>query len=81
MAKDLTAKLMLLFGIDEEKERQELRDKYPEGSQERKILEYSMASRHHEEVPGLLKGAFYVLMGITVLMSLAALIGFIYPSG
>ena len=61
----------------EDKEKEELEEKYPDGSLEREVLEYSKAKKSHEEVPPMLVAAFKVLMGVTVLMAVVGLIGFL----
>ena len=61
----------------EDKEKEELERLYPEGSPEHRVLEYSKAKKHHDEVPPMLKAAFKVLMGVTVLMAVVGLVGFL----
>ncbi len=61
----------------EDKEKEELDELYPEGSLERRVLEYSMSKHSHDEVPPMLKAAFKVLMGVTMLMAVVGLIGFL----
>lgn len=66
------------MGYFEEQEEKELDEKYPEGSKERRALDYSRAIHHHkEEVPPMLVAAFKVLMGITAVMALVGFIGFL----
>lgn len=66
------------MGYYEDREEQELDEKYPVGSRERRVLDYSRAIHHEkEEVPPMLVAAFKVLMGITVLMAVVGLIGFL----
>lgn len=65
------------MGYLEEQEEKELDQLYPEGSRERRALDYSRAMHHQEEVPPMLVAAFKVLMGITVLMAVVGVIGFL----
>ena len=65
---------------EQEKEAAELEKLYPEGSAERRILDYSRASHTEGTVPPLLMGAFKVLMGISIVMAISGLIGFFFQS-
>ncbi len=65
------------MGYYEDKEAEELDERYPEGSVERRVLDYSKATHEHDEVPELLVAAFRVLMGITVLMAVVSVVGFL----
>lgn len=65
------------MGYYRDKEEEELKQRYPEGCAERRVLEYSRATHKHEEVPPMLVAAFKVLMGITVLMAVVSLVGFL----
>ena len=60
-----------------EKEEEMLNELYPEGSLERKVLDYSRAKRPSEEVPPMLVAAFKVLMGISVLMAVSAFVAYL----
>ena len=63
--------------LDEDKEQEELDQLYPEGSLERRVLDYSRAKQEHDEVPPMLVAAFKVLMGISILMAVVGLVGFL----
>ena len=65
------------MGYREEREEQELNQRYPEGSLERRVLQYSRGKQQHGEVPPMLVGAFKVLMGISILMAMATLIAYL----
>ncbi len=62
------------MGYEEDKEREELARLYPEGSAERRILNYSQGSHKEGEVPPLLFGAFKILMGISILMAIVSVV-------
>ena len=62
---------------EETKDWEELKEVYPEGSDERRILEYSRASHDHGAVPPMLFNAFKVLVGITLVMSVISLFGYL----
>ena len=57
-------------------EDQEINALYPEGSVERRVLDYSRSSHPQDDVPPFLVAAFKVLMGITILMTLVALVAY-----
>ena len=61
----------------EDVDEKELKERYPEGSLERRVLEYSRSTHIQDEVPPLLLSAFKVLMGITIVMAVASLIAFL----
>ena len=61
----------------EEQSWEELKDVYPEDSEEWKILEYSRASHDHGSVPPILFSAFKILMGVTGVMALISMIGYL----
>jgi hypothetical protein len=65
------------MGYYEDKEEEELKERYPEGSLERKVLEYSSSKHIHDEVPPMLLAAFKVLMGISILMAVVSLVAFL----
>ena len=62
---------------EEEKSWDDLKNVYPEGSEEWKILEYSRASHDRGRVPPMLLMAFKILMGITTVMATVSLIGYL----
>ena len=62
--------------LQHEKEKEILDEKYPAGSKEREILEYSSSKHEHDEVPPMLLAAFRVLMGISIVMAIAAIVGY-----
>ena len=77
-------KHLLAMGYLQDKEEEELKERYPEGSIERRVLDYSRDSikdslkhKQEEEVPPLLLAAFKLLMGITIVMSLVSLVAFL----
>lgn len=55
-------------------EERELSERYPEGSLERQVLDYSRSESIEEEVPPMLLGTFTVLMGISFLSGIVALL-------
>jgi hypothetical protein len=59
-----------------EQERKEIDELYPKGTIEREVLEYSMGKPGHEEVHPMLRTAFKVLIGISVIMAGSSLIAF-----
>ena len=65
------------MGYREDKEEEELNRLYPEGSVERRVLEYSRGKHEHGDVPPLLVTAFKLLMGISVLMAFISLVAFL----
>ena len=67
-----------MFSNDDE---EELQERYPEGSAERRVLDYSRSSNIEDEVPPMLAQAFMVLMGITVLMAVAGLVTYLSALG
>ena len=60
-----------------DRESQELNEKYPEGSIERQVLDYSRAKHIKEEVPPMLFAAFRVLMGVSVLMAVVTVAAYL----
>ncbi|MCB0323221.1 MAG: hypothetical protein KDD69_06585 [Bdellovibrionales bacterium] len=62
------------MGSYEETEEAELKALYPEGSVERRVLEFSRSAHIEEEVPPILLGAFKLLMGISILGGIVGLI-------
>jgi hypothetical protein len=65
------------MGYYEDKEEEELLERYPEGSIERQVIDYSRSKHIQEEVPPMLLAAFKVLMGISVLMAVVSLVAFL----
>jgi hypothetical protein len=65
------------MGYQEDKEEEELNRLYPEGSLERRVLEYSRGTHEHGEVPKLLMIAFKLLMGISILMAFISLVAYL----
>ena len=68
------------MGYFEEREEEELNRRYPEGSREREVLDYSRGAKshhQHEEVPKMLVTAFKVLMGISILMAVTTIIAYL----
>jgi len=59
-----------------EKEKELLDERYPAGSKEREILEYSSSEHVHDEVPTTLLAAFKLLMGVAIAMAITALVGY-----
>ena len=65
------------MGTQEDNEEREIQALYPEGTLERKVLDYSRASHTPGKVPPLLLGAFRLLMGITLVMTVSAIVAFL----
>ena len=66
----------MLFGKDKEEEA-ELNRLYPEGSPERRVLEYSRGKKEHDKVPPMLVNAFKLLMGITIICAVISVGAFL----
>ena len=60
-----------------DKEEAELRRRYPEGSPERRILDYSRATHSSEPVPPFLKAAFRILMGVASVMAIISTVTYL----
>lgn len=60
-----------------EGERKEIDELYPKGTLEREVLEYSMGKPGHEEVHPMLRSAFKVLVGVSLIMAGSSLIAFL----
>jgi hypothetical protein len=60
-----------------EQENQEIDAKYPEGTTERDVLEYSRSKHIEDDVPPMLLAAFKVIIGITIVMAASSLFAFL----
>jgi len=65
------------MSYEEDKEWEALLKKYPVGSPERQALDYSRGDHAQEQVPPMLYNAFKLLMGISILMAVVSLVGFL----
>ncbi len=54
-----------------------LKEKYPEGSKERLVLDYSRGEQLEEELPTMLVKVFKLLMVISFIMGSALALGFL----
>ncbi len=64
------------MGYKFDKDEEQINELYPEGSLERNVVNYSRTPHEQDEVHPLLLRAFKLLMGITSVMAIFALIGF-----
>jgi hypothetical protein len=55
-----------------------LREKHPEGTKERNILDYSRGEQLEEELPTMLVNVFKLLMVISFIMGLAMAFGWFH---
>lgn len=62
------------MGYEEDKEIAELERLYPQGSAERRVLEYSQGTHAEGDVPPLLLSAFKILMGISILVAVVSVV-------
>ncbi len=62
------------MGYWADKEEQELNRLYPEGTVERKVLDYSRKRHGHGTVPPMLLMAFKLLMGISIFTAVISLV-------
>lgn len=66
------------MSINEHPDNKVLNDKYPTGTVERRILDYSRGEHLDEEVPPLLLKTFKLTMVITGVISLIVVLGYIF---
>ncbi len=65
------------MGAYEDKEAKEIEELYPKDSLEYQVLEYSRACHHQEEVPPMLVAAFKILMGLSGIMAIVGVAGYL----
>jgi hypothetical protein len=65
------------MGYKVDKDEEQINELYPEGSLERNVVNYSRTPHEQDEVPAMLMTTFKLLMGITLIMAIFALVGFL----